>query len=164
MSDNDKVDEIKGKYGSSIFITCCKSANLNTINIKNFKGTIFTTSGIDITCEEGCNIVNLPIDILDTQNYIAASDIIITKSGWGTIAEAVIGNTPLVLIERPSAIEDTFNIEKIKEYKLGISISENDLGKIDILEINRKFRKNIDYKKLNNYKNHIGKVVSYILT
>lgn len=161
--DLDKVGKIKKQYGNSILVTCGKSANLNTINIKNFKGTIFTTSGIDITCEDGCNIVNLPIDILDTQNYIAASDIIITKAGWGTIAEAVIGNTPLVLIERPSAIEDTFNIEKIKEYKLGISISENDLGKIDILEINRKFRKNIDYKKLNNYKNYVGKVVSHIL-
>ena len=81
----DKVEKIKQQYGKSIMVTCGKSANLNTINIKNFKGTIFTTSGIDITCEENCNIVNLPINILDTQNYIAASSMVITKAGWGTI-------------------------------------------------------------------------------
>lgn len=161
--DNDKVEKIKQQYGKSIFITCGKSANLNTINIKNFSGTIFTTSGIEITCENNCNIVNLPIDILDTQNYIAASDVVITKAGWGTIAEGVIGNTPLVLIERPSAIEDTFNIEKIKKYKLGISISENDLKTIDISEINNKLRKNINYGKLNKYKNQVSKVADYII-
>ena len=113
--DNLKVDEIKTKYGKSMFITCGKSASLNCINIKNFSGTIFTTSGIDISTDKECNIIQLPIDILDTQNYIAASDIVITKAGWGTIAEAIIGHTNLVLIERPSAKEDTFNIEKIKE-------------------------------------------------
>ena len=77
-------------------VTCGKSANLNTINIKNFNGTIFTTSGIDITCEDDCNVVNLPINILDTQNYIAASNMVITKAGWGTIGEAVLGHTNLV--------------------------------------------------------------------
>ena len=80
-----------------------------------FKGTIFTTSGIDIDYEGECNVVNLPIDILDTQNYIAASDMVITKAGWSTIGEAVLGHTNLVLIERPSSNEDSFNIEKIKK-------------------------------------------------
>ena len=113
--DFDKVEKIKQQYGKSIMVTCGKSANLNTINIKNFNGTIFTTSGIDITCDEDCNVVNLPIDILDTQNYIAASDMVITKAGWGTIGEAILGHTNIVLIERPSAKEDSFNIEKIKK-------------------------------------------------
>ena len=48
--DLDKVEKIKKQYGKSIMVTCGKSANLNTINIKNFNGTIFTTSGIGITC------------------------------------------------------------------------------------------------------------------
>lgn len=161
--DKLKVDEIKAKYGNSIFITCGKSASLNCINIKNFSGTIFTTSGIDITTEKECNIVQLPVDILDTQNYIAASDIAITKAGWGTIAEAIIGHTNLVLIERPSAKEDTFNIEKIKENKIGISIKEQDLTNIDIQEIKNRLNNNIDYNKLNEYKNNAKKVVDIIL-
>lgn len=161
--DLDRVEKIKKQYGKSIMVTCGKSANLNTINIKNFKGTIFTTSGIDITCEEDCNVVNLPINILDTQNYIAASSIVITKAGWGTIAEAVLGHTNLVLIERPSAKEDSFNIEKIKENKLGISIAEKDLNIINIHSLEEELKNNIDYKKLNTYKNDVDKIVSLIL-
>ena len=159
----DKVEKIKQQYGKSIMVTCGKSANLNTINIKNFKGTIFTTSGIDIPCEENCNIVNLPINILDTQNYIAASSIVITKAGWGTIAEAVLGHTNLVLIERPSAKEDSFNIEKIKENKLGISIEEKDLSTIDIQSLDNELKNNIDHEKLNTYKNDVSKIVELIL-
>lgn len=161
--DHDRVEKIKNQYGKSIMVTCGKSANLNTINIKNFKGTIFTTSGIDITCEGDCNVVNLPIDILDTQNYIAASDIVITKAGWGTIAEAVLGHTNLVLMERPSAKEDSFNIEKIKENKLGISIAEKELSTIDIQSLENKLKNNIDYEKLNTYKNDVSKIVELIL-
>lgn len=159
----DKVEKIKKQYGKSIMVTCGKSANLNTINIKNFKGTIFTISGIDINCDNDCNVVNLPIEILDTQNYIAASDMVISKAGWGTIAEAILGHTNLVLIERPSAKEDSFNIEKIKENKLGISIAEKDLSTIDIQNLENELKNNINYKKLNTYKNDVDKIVELIL-
>ena len=161
--DFDKVEKIKSQYGRSIMVTCGKSANLNTINIKNFNGTIFTTSGINIACDKSCNVVNLPINILDTQNYIAASDMVITKAGWGTIGEAVLGHTNLVLIERPSAKEDSFNLEKIKENKLGISIEEKDLSTIDILSLEKELKNNIDYKNLNTYKNDVDKIVNLIL-
>ena len=130
--DYDKVEYIKKKYGKSIFITCGKSVSLNNINIKNFDGTIFITSGITINYEGNCNVINLPVDILDTQNYIAASHMVISKNGWGT---SIIGHTNLVLIERPTAKEDTYNIEKIKANKLAISIKERDLSTIDILSL-----------------------------
>lgn len=161
--DLDRVEKIKKQYGKSIMVTCGKSANLNTINIKNFKGTIFTTSGIDITCEEDCNVVNLPIDILDTQNYITASDMVITKAGWGTIAEGIIGHTNLVLIERPSAKEDSFNIEELKKRNLAISINEEDLLDLDIEKLREKLKQEIDYDKLNSYKNDAAKVAEIIL-
>lgn len=159
----DKVEKIKQQYGKSIMITCGKSANLNTINIKNFKGTIFTTSGIEITCEDKCNVVNLPIDTLDTQNYIAASDMVITKAGWGTIAEGIIGHTNLVLIERPSAKEDSFNIEELKKRNLAISINEEDLLDLDIEKLREKLKQEINYDKLNSYKNDAAKVAEIIL-
>lgn len=161
---NTRVNKIKSQYGESIMITCGKSANLNTINIKNFNGTIFTTSGIDIACEENCNIVNLPLDIKDTQNYIAASDLVISKAGWGTIGEALIGHTPIVLTERPSAKEDSFNIEKLRENNLCISISEKELVTIDISEIKENLRENINFEKLNKYENQVTKIVDIILS
>lgn len=160
--NKEKIELIRKKYNKSIMITCGKSATLNKINIKNFKGTIFTTSGIEINCDNNCNVVNLPIDTLDTQNYIAASDMVISKAGWGTIAEAIIGHTDLVLIERPSAREDSFNIEEIKKNKLGISISEEDLSDLDIEKIEVKLKDNINYDKLNSYKNDVNHLVGII--
>ena len=68
-----------------------------------------------------------------------------------------------MLIERPSAKEDSFNIEKIKENKLGISISEKDLSTIDIQSLENELKNNIDYKKLNTYKNDVSKIVELIL-
>jgi len=161
--DFNKIEKIKRQYGKSIMITCGKSANLNNINIKNFKGTILTTSGIEITCEDECNVVNLPIDTLDTQNYIAASEMVITKAGWGTIAEGIIGHTNLVLIERSSAKEDSFNIEELKKRNLAISINEQDLLDLDIEKLREKLKKEIDYDKLNSYKNDAAKVAEIIL-
>ena len=156
-----RINEIRCSYGESIFITCGKSASLSSIKIKNFNGTIFTTSGIDIVSEK-CNVVRLPLDILDTQNYISASEFVITKAGWGTIAEAIIGNTPLVMIERKSAKEDTFNIEEIKKRNLGISLMESELAEIDVLEFKKKLS-NIDFKGLKSYKNNIERIVKEIL-
>lgn len=161
--DELRVSEIKSIYKDSIFITCGKSANLSSINVKNFRGTIFTTSGIEIVSNEGANIVKLPIDIKDTQNYIAASDVVITKAGWGTIGECLIGHTPMVLIERNSAREDSFSIENIKKRKLGISIKEDMLGSIDILKIKENLRNNIDYKNLCEYTNDVDKVFNLII-
>lgn len=161
--DKNKVEAIKQQYGNSIFITCGKSATLNSINVKNFIGTIFTTSGIEINCNNNSKVIQLPVEILDTQNYIAASDMVITKSGWGTISEAVIGQSSLVLIERPSAKEDSFNISELKKRNLAISITEEELVDIDIQQLKLKLDKYIDYKKLNNYRNESSRVSKYIL-
>lgn len=55
-------------------------------------------------------ISNLPIYILDTQNYIAASDIVISKADWIIIVDRIIDHTSLVLVEIPSVRKDSFNI------------------------------------------------------
>lgn len=162
--DKSRVIDIKKEYGDCIFITCGKSASLNSINVINFKGTIFSTSGIGIYCDYDCDVVNLPIDVLDTQNYIAASDIVISKAGWGTTAECVLGHSRLVLVERPSAREDSFNIEIIKKRKLGISISEDELRDIDIYKIKKDLDLCIDDYKLESYKNNVSHVVNIIMS
>ena len=55
--------------------------NLWDYIITNGYNTLKSLKSLDISCDYGCNVVNLPIDILDTQNYITSSDIVITKSG-----------------------------------------------------------------------------------
>lgn len=52
------------------------------------------------------NVYQIPITYTETQNYIAASDFTITKPGWSTVAEALNGNSRLLLIKRKSFKED----------------------------------------------------------
>ena len=112
--DPNRIAAIKAQYGPSIFITCGKSANLENIQIDNYDGTIFATSGINITATGNATVVQLPVETFDTHNYLAASDIIIAKAGWGTISESLLSRRNLVLIEREGVLEDTENIEELK--------------------------------------------------
>ncbi|MCA9766777.1 MAG: hypothetical protein KC455_10220 [Carnobacterium sp.] len=148
----ERVKQIKVRYGESIFITCGKSANLKSLFIENYEGTIFTTSGIDIVGNN--NVIKLPVDTLDTQNYIAASDIIIAKAGWSTISEAIVANKKLVLIER-IVLEDSHNIKQLKRKNLVISIKENELKNIDMKDIEQKTRNLKKLERIEGNKNSI---------
>lgn len=143
----DRVNGIKETYGKSIFVTCGKSANLKNISIKNYDGTIFKTSGIDIL---GSNkVIKLPVDTLDTQNYIAASDIVISKAGWSTISEAVVANKKLVLIEREDVLEDSHNIQQLKNQNTVISIKEEELKNLDIMDIEQRIDQSVQLGAVN---------------
>ncbi|MBW7476726.1 hypothetical protein K0T92_18570 [Paenibacillus oenotherae] len=52
------------------------------------------------------NIVHIPACETESQHYIAASDLIITKAGWGTVGEAVCLGKPLLLLYRRQFKED----------------------------------------------------------
>ncbi|ADO84444.1 glycosyltransferase [Ilyobacter polytropus] len=135
--DDTKVQDIREIHGKSIFLSCGKSASLEKIRVENFNGTIFCTSGIQVE-SAGANICQLPLDIRDTQNYIAASELIISKAGWGTVAEAICGETPMVLMERDGVLEDTHIINELKKQGRAISISENCLRRIDYLDLRQR--------------------------
>src|SRR5699024_3962668 len=124
--DWGKVSDLKQQYGHSIFISCGKAVTIDNIHIENYQGTVFTTSGVTVTGSD--RIFKLPTDTNDTHNYLAASDLVIAKAGWGTISEAITANKKLVLIERKSVLEDTHNIEQLKERHLSISIKESELA------------------------------------
>lgn len=132
--DNKKIQEIKEKYGKSIFISCGKSAQLEKITIKNFKGTVFTTSGIDVENKDGI-VVKLPLNILDTQNYIGASEFVISKARWGTVAECVCNKKRMILLERDEVLEDTHMINELKKISNTRSLKIEKLKELDYLEI-----------------------------
>jgi UDP-N-acetylglucosamine transferase subunit ALG13 len=158
--DESRIKKIKNELGKILLITVGKSANIRNIDVKNFDGTVITTEGVDVTYSG--EVIKLPLMTLDTHNYIAASDVIITKAGWGTIAESILSRKPMVLIERDDVIEDTHNISQLKKNKLAISIPENEMRFIDYRELERKIELNIDIDRYSEYKNNIGCIAEYI--
>ena len=157
--DPNRIAAIRAQYGPSIFITCGKSADLNNIQIDNYDGTIFTTSGINITATANANVIQLPVETFDTHNYLAASDIVIAKAGWGTISEALLSKRNLVLIEREGVLEDTENIEELKRRGVAVSIKETDLECIDMHAITDLIAENIIRENLDAYENAVGDII-----
>jgi UDP:flavonoid glycosyltransferase YjiC (YdhE family) len=157
--DPDRIAAIKNQYGPSIFITCGKSADLDNIQVDNYTGTIFTTSGINITANTNAKVVQLPVETFDTHNYLAASDTIIAKAGWGTISEALLSKRNLVLIEREGVLEDTENIEELKRRGVAVSIKETDLARIDLHAIKELIADNIVRENLDAYQDAVGDII-----
>ena len=161
--DPDRIAVIKAQYGPSIFITSGKSADLHNIQIDNYDGTIFTTSGINITATGNAKIIQLPVETFDTHNYLAASDIVIAKAGWGTISEELLSKRNLVLIDRKGVLEDTENIEELKRRGVAVSIKEADLARIDMHAITELIAENIIRENLDKYENAFEEVVRVLM-
>ena len=52
-----------------------------------------------VTLPEGASGWAVPDDALDTQQYLAACDGVVTKCGWSTVSEAKIAGKPLLLLK-----------------------------------------------------------------
>jgi uncharacterized protein (TIGR00661 family) len=79
------------------------------------------------------NVFQIPIDYIESQNYIAASDLVISKAGWGMIGEAVSAKVPLLILNRPSMKEDQNTIQYLKHHQLCELI---DWGEFKSFQIN----------------------------
>jgi UDP-N-acetylglucosamine transferase subunit ALG13 len=64
------------------------------------------------------NVFQIPGDYLESQNFIAASDLVISKAGWGIIGEAITANVPLLILDRTSMKEDQNTIDYLKQHDL----------------------------------------------
>ncbi|WP_143315777.1 glycosyltransferase [Clostridium sp. HBUAS56017] len=158
----ENVQKIKEKYKKKIvFISVGRSVELNgNINVENLNYDFIVTEGINI---EGNNVTYLSKDIANTHDYVKASDYVITKAGWGTIAEVLCANKKCAILSRNSVAEDRNTIEKLKYMNLALEINYeesfdigNILKQLDGLKVNN------DYKFENQYKDIAKKIVSYI--
>ncbi|AZB44660.1 hypothetical protein CEF21_21515 [Bacillus sp. FJAT-42376] len=80
------------------------------------------------------NVWRIPEWENDVHHYIAAADLAITKAGWGTVAEAVCGRTPLLVIDRKSMKEDQNTIRYLKEKGLCRAMSWSELSTFTLSE------------------------------
>jgi UDP-N-acetylglucosamine transferase subunit ALG13 len=88
------------------------AGNLAAYKLWSSRNCVFLVSSN--TNIKGDNIYKIPADDTESQNYIAASDIVISKPGWGTVSEAVSCNKPLILVTRQKMQEDKNTIEYLK--------------------------------------------------
>lgn len=98
----------------------------------NAENVYIVSSNVQV---EGDNIFKIPFDYTESQNYIAASDIIITKAGWGTVSEAVNQGKSLYVIDRQSLNEDRNTISYLMKNNLAETITFEELYTVEDLPI-----------------------------
>ena len=86
-----------------------------------------------------------------------ASDFVISKAGWGTVSEAMLGKKKLALLSRDNVSEDRNTIKKLIDRDLAIEV-DFDLEKI--LKKLEEFTPRFDrYDFKNDYKK-IGDIIN----
>ena len=109
----------------------------------------------------GSNVTVIPYSTLHTQDYVAAADYVVTKAGWGTVAECLLAQKPMALFARDSVLENRTTIRLLEQKKLAIKVTYEQLTEMsDLLEQ----IKRITYPAVPEYHNAAAEIVSKLLT
>lgn len=81
--------------------------------------------------------IKISADETETQNYISMCDLVISKTGYSTVSEAVRASVPMLLFRRESFKEDCLIADEVKRLRIGDEISEQSFLEgswVDLLE------------------------------
>ncbi|WP_162927830.1 glycosyltransferase [Bacillus sp. Y1] len=132
---------------------------LENLPLWNSPDCVFIVSS-NVKVKHRENIFKIPFDYLETQNYIAASDLVITKAGWGTVSEAVTSQIPLLIIERDTMAEDRNTVNYLKNQHLCHTIQWSDFNQLVMND--KEMESYIKLSKL--YKNESMEIARNILS
>lgn len=94
--------------------------------------TFIVSSNVQV---QRSNIFSIPQDYIESQHYIAAADLVISKPGWGIVSEAVCARKPLLILDRQMMKEDQHTISYLKENHLCKTITWKELHNFVIDEV-----------------------------
>ena len=116
----DEIRAIRARYTCPIvFVALGMSAQFTQpVSVEGVEAHFYVTEGVPLT---GSNVTVIPYSTLHTQDYVAAADYVITKAGWGTVAECLLAQKPMALFARDSVLEDRTTIRKLEQKKLGMA-------------------------------------------
>lgn len=158
---SDKAAEIRAKHTKPIiFAALGMSAKFSeSVDVSNLPYDFITNRGVPLT---GGNVEHIPAGTPNTQDYILASDYVITKAGWGTVAECLLARKPMALFERDTVLEDRTTIRILEQQKLAVKISQSDLE--DIETIVDRMNTELSTEGFALYYNAVGEIANQILS
>lgn len=90
-------------------------------NIDNPNVKFLASSNTKLPCE---NVIKIPYDETETQNYIGMCDLVVSKTGYGTVSEAVRAKVPMFLLKREGFKDDESIGREVEELGIGKYIPE----------------------------------------
>ena len=119
--DLSAVAEIQSRYELPlVFVSVGRSVDLaEEIDVSNEPYHFIVTEGIQLVGE---NVTYLAKETPNTHDYVCASEFVITKAGFGTVAEALLAKKKIAVIERDSIAEDRATVEWLVNRGLALPI------------------------------------------
>ena len=156
MFHEKEVRKIKNQFNQPIvFVSVGRSVDLEeAIHVEHLNYKFIVTEGIQIV---GDNVLYLPKEIENTQDYIKAADFVITKAGFGTIAETMLAKKKCGVIGRETIAEDRETIRQLVERGLVLQVEyEKGLDMKQILSKLEDFEPNYHTYSFTNDANKIA--------
>lgn len=72
------------------------------------------------------DVVRIPSNETESQNYIAMADLVVSKTGYSTVSEAIRGRVPMFLFRREGYEEDKLIAQGVESLKIGQEIQVDD--------------------------------------
>lgn len=107
------------------------------------------------------NVSVIPSDYVESQNYIAVSDLVISKAGWGTVSEAVSSGKPLLILNRSGMQEDANTIQYLQNKNLCRLLEWDDISNLS-LEPGAQQKKSWKFIQNTSSLNHKDEIISSI--
>lgn len=156
-SDLSAVAEIQSRYHQPlVFVSVGRSVDLaEAIDVSNEPYHFIVTEGIQLIGE---NVTYLPKETPNTHDYLCASGFVLTKAGFGTVAEDLLAKKKIAVIERDHIAEDRATVEWLVSHGLALPIQyEKGLHLSQLLNDLEQWTPNYGAINLSNDANEIAK-------
>lgn len=154
--DLSAVAEIQSSYEKPlVFVSVGRSVDLaEQIDVSNEPYHFIVTEGIQLVGE---NVTYLAKETPNTHDYLCASEFLITKAGFGTVAEALLAKKKIAVIERDCIAEDRATVEWLVSHGLALPIQyEKGLPLSQLLKDLEQWTPNYQAVNLSNDANKIA--------
>nr|WP_262949911.1 WxcM-like domain-containing protein [Turicibacter sanguinis] len=158
--DEKEVQRIKAQFDKSIvFVSVGRSVDLEEeIDVSHLNYQFIVTEGIQLN---GDNVLYLPKEVENTQDYIKAFEMVITKAGFGTVAETMLAKKKCAVIGRETVAEDRATVDHL--VKRGLAIQVEYSGGLDMEGIIRNLQAFEPRYETNPFTNDVAKIARLLI-
>ena len=130
--DKTEVERIRNRFSKEIiFVSLGGSAEISRpIPVGHLPYEFLVTRGLKM---EGANVYMLPEGMVNTPDYIAASDYVIAKGGWSTVAEILLQRKKCALLFRGENSEDNNTKLILEERKQCVGLNGDELTDLGVI-------------------------------